>query len=478
MERFTQPGTSGRRPPSNGNAMATQPSEDRGAWSGKLGFVLAAAGSAIGLGNIWRFPYMASEGGGGAFVLVYLLCVLGIGVPVLFAELAIGRATERNPVGAFKKLAPGSWWPALGGMGVLAGFGILAFYSVIAGWTVGYFWMAVTGRFGPGIDAAASGELFTNFIGSAGPALTLSAFFLGLTAIVVRGGVSGGIEKASKILMPVLLGVLFVLLIRAITLPGGMEGVRYLLSPDLSELTPQVAVLALGQALFSMSLGMGAMITYGSYFPKSESLPFAGTAVALADMFIALLAGLIIFPALFAAGMEASGGPGLVFVVLPTVFAQMPLGGLFAILFFASLSIAALTSTISLMEVVVAYFVDERGWPRKKAATAIAAACFVLAVPSALSQGAVGWLTEMPVFGETFLDVQNILWGNYGLSIGAILITLFVGFKWGTPKMLEWVELGGNPMPGREFFAFMVKWVCPLAVAVVLVFIAVTGQYF
>jgi len=455
-----------------------QSSSERGVWSGKLGFVLAAAGSAIGLGNIWRFPYMASEGGGGIFVLVYLICVLAIGVPVLFAELAIGRATERNPVGAFKALVPGSWWPALGGMGVLAGFGILAFYAVIAGWTVGYLWMSITGVFGPDVDAARSGEIFTGFIGNAGPALFLTAFFLGITAVVVRGGISSGIERAAKILMPVLLFVLVVLLVRAVTLPGGMDGVTYLLQPDLSELTPRVAVTALGQALFSMSLGMGAMITYGSYFPKDLSLPFAGVTVALADMGIALLAGLVIFPALFSAGMDPQGGPGLVFVVLPTVFANMPAGTLWAILFFACLSIAALTSTISLLEVVVAYFVDEKGWPRKKAATLVALACFALAVPSALSQGAVGWLGSLPVVNRDWLDLQNIIWGNYGLSIGALLICLFVGFKWGTPKMLEYVELGGNRLPGRSLFGFMVKFVCPLAIATVLIFIIVTGAYF
>jgi NSS family neurotransmitter:Na+ symporter len=453
--------------------MAMQSSSDRGVWSGKLGFVLAAAGSAIGLGNIWRFPYMASEGGGGIFVLVYLLCVLAIGVPVLFAELAIGRATERNPVGAFKALVPGSLWPLLGGMGVLAGFGILAFYAVIAGWTAGYLWMAITGTFGPDVDAAASGEIFTSFIGNAGPALFLTAFFLGMTAVVVRGGVAAGIERAAKILMPVLLFVLLVLLVRAVTLPGGMDGVTYLLRPDLSELTPKVAVTALGQALFSMSLGMGAMITYGSYFPKDESLPFAGTTVALADMGIALLAGLVIFPALFSAGMDPQGGPGLVFVVLPTVFANMPAGTLWAILFFGCLTIAALTSTISLLEVVVAYFVDEKGWTRNKAALTIASACFVLAVPSALSQGANAWLTD---FG--WLDVQNIIWGNYGLSIGALLICLFVGFKWGPEKMLEYVELGGNRLPGRSIFGFVVKYVCPVAIGTVLVFIIVTGEYF
>jgi len=294
--------------------MATQLTPDRGSWSGKLGFILAAAGSAIGLGNIWRFPYMAGEGGGGAFVMIYLLCVLGIGVPVLFAELAIGRATQRNPVGAFKRLAPSSLWPFLGGLGVLTGFAILSFYAVIAGWTAGYFWMALTGTFGPGVDAAASEGIFVDFIGSAGPTVLLSGFFLLITALVVRGGVSAGIERAAKILMPVLLVVLFVLLGRALTLPGAGAGLEYLLRPDFSEVTPTVVVLALGQALFSMSLGMGAMITYGSYFPEKESLPFAGTAVALSDMGIALLAGLVIFPALFSAGLDPSGGPGLVFV--------------------------------------------------------------------------------------------------------------------------------------------------------------------
>ncbi len=453
--------------------MATQPSSDRGVWSGKLGFVLAAAGSAIGLGNIWRFPYMASEGGGGIFVLVYLICVLAIGIPVLFAELSIGRATERNPVGAFKALAPGTLWPAVGGMGVLAGFGILAFYSVIAGWTVGYLWMALTGDFGPGVTAEQSAQMFTDLIGSPGPALLLTAFFLAVTAGVVRGGIAQGIERAAKVLMPVLLFVLIVLLVRAVTLPGGLDGVSYFLKPDLSELTPTVLVTALGQALFSMSLGMGAMITYGSYFPRDQSLPFAGTTVALADMGIALLAGLVIFPALFSAGMDPQGGPGLVFVVLPTVFANMPAGGLWAVLFFGCLAIAALTSTISLLEVVVAYFVDERGWSRNKAAISVAAACFLLAVPSALSQGASAWLTE---FG--WLDIQNIIWGNYGLSVGALLICLFVGFKWGPEKMLEYVELGGNRVPGRGVLAFVIRYVCPLAIATVLAFIIITGQYF
>ncbi len=453
--------------------MATQPTSERGVWSGKLGFVLAAAGSAVGLGNIWRFPYMASEGGGGVFVLVYLSCVLAIGVPVLFTELALGRATERNPVGAFRALAPGSAWPLLGVMGVLAGFCILAFYSVIAGWTVGYLWMAVMGRFGPGLDGAASSAMFSGFIGSAVPAVGLTALFLIMTTLVVRGGVSSGIERASKILMPVLLGVLFILLLRAVTLPGAGEGLAYFLRPDLSELSPRIVVLAVGQALFSMSLGMGTMITYGSYFPKAQSLPVAGISVALADTFIAILAGLIIFPALFSAGGEIQGGPGLVFVVLPTVFAKMPLGYLFGVLFFSCLVIAALTSTISLLEVVVAYLVDERGWARQMAAAVVATGCFALAVPSALSQGGSAWLTEVG-----WLDIQNIIWGNYALSIGAIFICVFAGWRWGTGKLIEYVELGGNVLPGRGVLGFVVKFVAPLAIAVVLGFIVVTRQYF
>jgi NSS family neurotransmitter:Na+ symporter len=458
--------------------MAVQPSSDRGAWSGKLGFILAAAGSAIGLGNIWRFPYMASEGGGGVFVVVYLTCVLAIGVPILFSELSIGRATERNPVGAFKALVPGTFWPWLGGLGVLAGFAILSFYAVIAGWTVGYLWMSITGTFGPGVDAAQSGEIFTGFIGSAGPSVLLAGFFLAMTAGVVRGGVSAGIERAAKILMPVLLVVLFVLVIRAVTLPGAMDGLVYLFRPDFSEMSPRVAVTALGQALFSMSLGMGAMITFGSYFPKNDSLPFAAVAVALADMCIAMLAGLVIFPALFSAGMDPQAGPGLVFVVLPTIFANMPLGGLFAILFFACLAIAALTSTISLLEVVVAYFVDEWGWNRNKAALIITVLCFIVAIPSALSQGASEFWSALPVVGVSAMDFLNILFGNYGLSIGALFISLFVGWKWGTDEAIKWIELGGNPLPGKAMFRFVIRFVAPAAIATVMIFLIVTGEYF
>jgi len=457
--------------------MSSVPSSDRGQWSGKLGFILAAAGSAIGLGNIWRFPYSAGEGGGGIFVLIYVAFVLFIGIPVIWAELSIGRKTRRNPVGAFKALAPGSWWPALGGLGVITGFAILAFYSVIAGWTVGYLYKAAVGGFSGILSAEQSGAIFTGLVGDGVVTVFLTAVFMVMTILVVKGGVSSGIERATKILMPLLLVILVLLAVRALTLPGGLEGFTYLFQPKLSEVTVGVVMSALGQALFSLSLGMGAMITYGSYFPDNENLAFAGASVAFFDTLIAVLAGLIIFPALFSAGLDPNGGPGLVFVVLPTIFGSMPAGALFAVAFYALLAIAALTSTISLLEVVVSYFIDEKGWTRAKAAWLVGAACFVFAIPSALSQGAVGFWSSMPGLGLDWLTMQNNLWGNYSLSIGACLMCLFLAWKWGIPAALESLEEGGHRVPLRTLWAFLIQWVAPVAFIVILVYVVLTGQY-
>ena len=442
---------------------------------------MAAAGSAIGLGNIWRFPYSAGEGGGGIFVLIYLIFVLAIGLPVMFAELSIGRATQRNPVGAFKALVPDSLWPLIGGLGVLTGFAILAFYGVIAGWTLGYFYKAVTGSLAVAVDAEASSEVFTTLVGSAGPSILLTAVFLVMTILVVRGGISGGIERVTTILMPLLFALLIVLAVRSVTLTGGSEGLVYLFNPDFSELSFTVVMGALGQALFSLSLGMGAMITYGSYLPKKENLWQAGASVAAFDTGIAILAGVIIFPALFSAGAEPTGGAGLVFVVLPTIFNAMPSGQIVAVLFFFLLAVAALTSTISLLEVIVSYMVDEKGWSRERAAWLLGGACFVLAVPSALANGAVGWLGQGGIFGWDFLTLNNNIWGNYSLSIGAFLICVFAAWKWGVPKLMEELERGEGrifPMPGKGMVVFLIKFVCPLAILLTLVFIIWTGQYF
>ncbi len=457
--------------------MAIAPS-DRGSWTNKTGFILAAAGSAIGLGNIWRFPFTAGQNGGGAFVLVYLGFVALIGVPVLLAELSVGSKTERNPVGAFKALVPKTWWPAVGALGVLTGFGILSFYAVIAGWTLAYLFKAFTGDFSAGMTAEQSGALFGEIVGDPMLAVFLTGLFILFTIIVVRGGVSGGIERAAKILMPLLLVILIILAIRSLTLPGGMQGVDYIFRPDFSKLNVTVIMSALGQALFSLSLGMGAMITYGSYFPKSENLPFAGASVAVFDTSIAVLAGLIIFPALFSVGVEPGAGPSLVFIVLPTIFGNLPAGSFFAVSFYFLLAIAALTSTISLLEVVVSYFVDERGWSRNKAAWLLGGVCFVLGIPSALSQGAVDFLGADGLFGWDFLTLNNNIWGNYSLSIGAILICVFVGWKWGIPRAVEALETGGHRLPAAPLWSFLVRYVCPVAVAIVLGFIIITGNYF
>lgn len=453
---------------------------DRGQWTSRAGFILAAAGSAIGLGNIWRFPYTAGENGGGAFVLIYLLFVALIGTPVLFAELAVGRATQRNSVGAFKVLAPGTLWPWVGRLGVLAGFGILSFYSVIASFTLGYIYITFTGRFADGIDNEQSRELFETVSGHPVISVLLVAAFMLLTALVVRRGISSGIERAARILMPIFFIFLIVLAGRSLTLEGAGEGLRFLFAVDFSKITPAVAGVALGQALFSLSLGMGTMITYGSYLPKRENLPIAGFSVTFFDTLIALLAGVIIFPAIFHAGASPDAGTSLVFVVMPTIFDAMPAGTLFALGFYVLLAIAALTSTMSLLEVIVAYFVDEHGWTREKTVWVISGACFLVAVPSALSYGASTFFTtllsEDPKSG--FLDLMNIVFGNYALSIGALFLCLFVGWRWKIAKAMAEIEEGGYRLPGGVVWGFLVRFVCPVAVVLILAFIIITGEYF
>lgn len=447
------------------------PAAPSGKFGSRIGFILAAAGSAIGLGNIWRFPYTAGENGGAAFVLVYLAFVLVIGVPVLLAELSIGRAAGKDPVGAFASLpGGGKGWSLVGGLGVLTGFGILSFYSVIAGWTLSYLGRAVSGTFAEGMTPEKSGEIFGQIISNPIETVVMAGVFLAITAAVVRGGVSGGIERAAKILMPIFFVMLVVLAGRAVTLPGGSGGIDFLFSPDWSKLSGTAVMSALGQALFSLSLGMGAMITYGSYLQKKESLAMAGVAVAIFDTGIAVLAGLIIFPALFAVGASPQGGPGLVFVAMPAIFEQLPAGQAFGVAFYALLAVAALTSTISLLEVVVAYFVGRRGWGRNKAVTVVALGCFLMAIPSALSQGAV----DISAFGQSFLDLMNILFGNIALSVGALFIAIFAGWRWGADKALA--EMGD--VAGGSLWAFAIKFLCPLAVFGIMIYIAVTGNFF
>ncbi len=446
--------------------MAT-PGADRGQWGSRIGFILAAAGSAVGLGNIWRFPYITGQSGGAAFVVIYLLCVALICLPYLFAELVLGRYTQKNPVGAVRAIRPGSSWVLVGGLCVLTGIFILSYYAVIAGWTFGYIFKNLLFAH---LD-------FGDFIASPWIVIPLFALFLGLTMLVVFGGVEKGIERWAKVLMPLLILLMLVLIVRGVTLPGAEAGLAFYLKPDFSKVTGEVVVAALGQAFFSLSLGMGAMITYGSYLSKREDVVVAGSYVALFDTLIALMAGFMIFPAVFATGHDPASGPALVFIVLPEIFQTLPLGNLIGALFFLLLSIAALTSTVSLLEVVVAYFVDERRWSRKRSVWTVGALTFLIGLPSALSQGTVAGLSNMDwLFGadgllgqHDFLSIMDAIWGNLSLALGALLISIFVGWVWGADRAAEELRRGSRVSAGLlRGWQFFVRYVCPVVIFIIL----------
>jgi len=438
--------------------MALQDNE-RGQWSSKLGFIFAAAGSAIGLGNIWRFPYVTGLNGGAAFVFVYLLCVIVIGLPYLYAELALGRAIQKNPVGAISSLRPRSAWIWVGGLGIVTGLFILSYYAVIAGWTFGYIFKMMIP------NEVSFGEFVAN------PFLVVMLFsvFMLLTIMVVYGGVQGGIEKWAKILMPILFALLIALIIYSNLLPGSSKGLSFYLKPEFSKITGSVILAALGQAFFSLSLGMGLMVTYGSYISKQDNLISSGVYVALADTAIAIMSGLIIFPALFAMNQDPAAGPGLVFNVFPAIFRNMPFGTLVGVVFFILLSIAALTSTISLLEVPTAFLVDEKGVARKVAVWIVGIVVFALGLPSALSQGAVGWLSKPLINGMEFLSLMDFVWGNLSLAFGAFLLSIFVGWVWGADHAAKELAIGNAGfVKWAPLWGFLIRFICPITIFIIL----------
>jgi len=441
----------------------------RGTFGSRFGFILAAAGSAVGLGNIWGFPTKVGQGGGAAFVLIYLLCVALICAPIMIAELAVGRRSGKDPVGAFKVIKPGtSWWLA-GLLGVLAGVGILSFYSVIAGWTIAYIYFAATGAVTG--DSTATGAFFATFVANPWVSIGLTFVVLAITAGTLLGGVREGIERMTKALMPMLLILLILLAVRAVTLPGAEAGLAYYLNPDFSKLNFRVFNAALGQAFFSLSLGMGAMITYGSYLAKTENMTRAAMWVVLVDTIVALMAGFIIFPAGFSlTGFDPStSGPGLIFVVLPQLFATIPGGHLVGTAFFVMLTMAAITSTISLLEVPTAHLIDSHGWNRRKAVVVLSGATFLLAIPSALSQGASTFFSVLPGVGMGFLDLMAIIWNDFALPIGGFLLAIFVGHVWQANRAIDELNEGGR-MPGAALWSFLIRWVCPVAIGLIIFF--------
>ncbi|WP_333595846.1 sodium-dependent transporter [Aminobacterium mobile] len=433
---------------------------EREQWGSKIGFILAAAGSAIGLGNIWRFPYITGQNGGGAFVVVYVAIVFIIGFSVMLAEIAIGRRAQLNAVGSFKKLKGGAW-SIVGWMGVAAGFIILSYYGVIGGWTIKYIISSWTGLMEPGA-AGKAGDVFGGFVSNTFQVVLYQALFMLATIWVVYRGIGEGIEKYCKILMPALFVILLVLIVRSLTLDGAGKGVEFYLKPDLSKITGDTVLAALGQAFFSLSLGMGCMITYGSYLNKETTIPSAVVQICFLDTMVALLAGLVIFPAAFAFGVEAGAGAGLTFVTLPSVFAKMPGGPLWSSLFFILVFIAALTSAISLLEVVAAYFIDEMNWGRPKAAWLMGLAIFLLGIPSAYS------LTgNLKIAGKDFLDAADFLASNILLPLGGLFIALFVGWIWTEGARKEVSNDGTYHFSIMEAWIWVCRTIAPIAIAII-----------
>lgn len=438
--------------------------EKRENWGSRIGFIMAAAGSAVGLGNIWKFPYTAGSNGGGAFVIVYLIFVVFIGFSVMLTEFAVGRKRQLAAVGAFKSVD--KRWTFAGVLGVLSGFLIMGFYPVVGGWALAYVFKAGTGLLSTP-DAIA--DVFGGFISNPVQPLIWMVLYLALNIIIVVKGISSGIEKAGKILMPLLFLILIVIAIKGLTLPGAMAGMEFLFKPDFSKVTGSVILAALGQAFFSLSLGMGCMITYGSYLSKEENLAGNAAIVTAMDTAVALLAGIAMFPAMFAFGMEPAAGPGLVFVVVPTLFAEMgSMGPLFAILFFIALTVAALTSSVSLLEVVVSFLIDEKKIVRKNAVFLASGIMILLCILSSLSMGGVG----PKLFGTGAFDVFDLLTDKIFLAIGGMLICIFAGWRLDKKELYDEITNGGKLSFGIfEFWYALVKYVIPVTIA----FVAIGG---
>ena len=450
--------------------------EQRDHWSSRTGFVLAAAGSAVGLGNLWKFPYIAWENDGGAFVLIYLFCILIVGLPIMIAEILLGRGSQTSAVGAFKKMI-GKRWGVVGGFGVLTGFVLLAYYSVIAGWSLRNFVACMRWSF-QGFPADA--DLAAGFVAYTGDATlqtVTTVLFMGFTILVVYRGIGKGIEKLARMLMPALLGILVLLLISAMTMDGAGQALEFLFRPNFAELRWTSVLEALGHSFFTLSLGMGAMITYGSYMSRKESVVRSAGVVVLLDTVIALVASAIMFTVIFStAGLADTIGKstvGMLFITLPTQFySSIPLGQVLAPLFYVLVAFAALTSTVSILEVVTAYFVDQRGWDRKKAALGSGGAILALALLCAMSNGAVGLLSDIELIeGKPGLLSQlDHVVANWFLPVGGFLTTLCVG--WLLPRSVSAKELADASRPRwfrYEMWLFFMRFVAPIAVGGIIV---------
>ncbi|PSL44483.1 NSS family neurotransmitter:Na+ symporter [Salsuginibacillus halophilus] len=442
-------------------------SQRREQWASRLGFILAAAGSAIGLGAVWKLPYVAGTNGGGAFFFIFILLTLTLGASLMLAEFILGRHTNKDAIQSYKAIAPGTPWFLVGALGIVASFLLLSFYAVVGGWIVTYFFRSITGQLqAPDGDF---GALFGQITANPWEVGIAHFVFILITIFVVRAGIRGGIERASKLLMPALFILFLVIVARSLTLDGAMEGVRFFLQPDFSEVTGETLLFALGQAFFALSLGVSIMVTYSSYVPKDTSLTRSAGSIIGLSLFIALLSGLAIFPAVFSLGMSPEEGPPLIFIVLPAVFNEMAFGGFFFTLFLALLLFATLTSAFSLLEILVAPFAKNDLNKRKRVTWISGLLVYIMGIPSALSFGILG---DFTVFGNIFFDNMDFLVSNILLPLGALLIALFVPWKINKDVLEE--ELLRSSRLSRGFFLtwlFTIRFVTPAVIVIVFLYI-------
>lgn len=429
----------------------------RDSWGSRLGFMLAVAGSAVGLANIWRFPYIVGQNGGAAFILIYILFLCLIGFPVFMSEILIGRTTQTSPSGAFDKLGGSRSWSFAGKLTILTGFIVSAFYSAVAGWVLGYLVEALKGNLSHFTTSQQTVAFFDAMIATPWWGVSFHFFFIAICSAILFFGVREGIERGSKIMMPLLFIMLFLLVLKGLTLPNAGKALTYLFSPDWSLLTPKALIIALGQAFFTLSLGQGTMVTYGSYLKKHDNLISSCAPVVLVDLLVSIFSAIAVFTIVFSVDMQPDSGPGLIFHTLPWVFSQLPAGTLLAIIFFILVVLAAITSEISAMEPTITYLQDERGWSRRKAVFVTTAGAFALGVPAALSFST---FSGVSLLGLPILDFMEVVCSNYLIPLGGLLAVILVGWVWGFKSAYHKLQEGSTELFDRNNWLKVYFWIC------------------
>lgn len=441
----------------------------RDSFGSRFGALVAMAGSAVGLGNLWRFPYLVGENGGAAFIILYIILSFLICLPIFVSEFVVGRRSQKNAYAAFRDLSGGSAWRWVGLFTVIVPLIVLSYYCVIGGWSIDYFIKSLTFSFTGGGSQSAMSTMFNDMATSTWTPLICHTGFLLATVFIVMVGIKDGIEKFSKVMMPVLFFIVIGIAIYSVTLPGAKAGLDYLFNPDFSKIDAKACAAALGQAFFSLSLGFGTIMTYASYVDKKENALFQSTATAVSDLTFALIAGIAIMPAVFAFGIDPQSGPGLVFETLPYVFGQMPAGGFVAILFFLALLVAALTSSISMLEVAVAFLVEEKGMSRIAACLLLFVICLVVGALCSLSFGP---LSDFKIAGRTIFDFFDNLSSNVLMTLGSLLTVLFVGWRLKKTDVYDEFTNGGTLSTNARIFGvlwFLIRFVCPLAIIAIFI---------